>query len=166
MIPPTEANVDYEPYMYRVWRLCDDVRGYTMNANNIPVNDPTAPRNAKELIIEEITNDYSITIGDEWDLLGFGALANTQIKFLVRVYYKKVDNNRAEETNDQMYYVVESTLEWTNIPTSVNEINVANEVSKTYVNAQGIKSDKPFNGLNIVITRYSDGTVRTTKVIK
>ena len=166
MIPPTEANVDYEPYMYRVWRLCDDVRGYTMNANNIPVNDPTAPRNAKELIIEEITNDYSITIGDEWDLLGFGALANTQIKFLVRVYYKKVDNNRAEETNDQMYYVVESTLEWTNIPTSVNEINVANEVSKTYVNAQGIKSDKPFNGLNIVITRYSDGTVRTSKVIK
>lgn len=166
MIPPTEANVDYEPYMYRVWRLCDDVRGYTMNANNVPVNDPTAPRNAKELIIEEITNDYSITIGDEWDLLGFGALANTQIKFLVRVYYKKVDNNRAEETNGQMYYVVESTFEWTNIPTSVNEINAANEVSKTYFNAQGIKSDKPFNGVNIVITRYSDGSVRTTKVIK
>ena len=38
--------------------------------------------------------------------------------------------------------------------------------SVTYVNAQGMQSDKPFDGLNIVITRYSNGTTRTTKVIR
>ena len=38
--------------------------------------------------------------------------------------------------------------------------------SVTYVNAQGMQSDKPFDGLNIVITRYSNGTTRTTKVVR
>ena len=169
-IMPTNANVTYEPYMYRVWRLCDDVRGYTVDpATNIPTNDPTAPRNAKELIINEVTNEASITIGDEWDLLGFGALATAQIKFLVRMYYKKADSsmlNASTGDNMPMYYVVETTLDWTDITTGINEINAANEVSRTYVNAQGIQSDKPFNGMNIVITRYSDGSTRTTKVMK
>ena len=39
-------------------------------------------------------------------------------------------------------------------------------VSQTYVNAQGMKSDKPFDGINIVVTRYSDGTTSTAKVIR
>ena len=39
-------------------------------------------------------------------------------------------------------------------------------VGVTYVNAQGMKSEKPFDGLNIVVTRYSDGTTSTTKVIR
>ena len=39
-------------------------------------------------------------------------------------------------------------------------------VSTTYFNAQGIQSDTPFDGLNIIVTRYSDGTTSTTKVIR
>lgn len=39
-------------------------------------------------------------------------------------------------------------------------------VGVTYVNAQGMTSDKPFDGLNIVITRYSDGSTITTKVLR
>ena len=38
--------------------------------------------------------------------------------------------------------------------------------SVTYVNALGMQSDKPFDGVNIVITRYSNGTVSTTKVVR
>ena len=38
--------------------------------------------------------------------------------------------------------------------------------SVTYVNAQGMQSDKPFDGLNIVITRYSNGVTTTTKLMK
>ena len=38
--------------------------------------------------------------------------------------------------------------------------------SVTYVNAQGMQSDQPFDGLNIVITRYSNGTTRTTKLMR
>lgn len=39
-------------------------------------------------------------------------------------------------------------------------------VSKTYINTLGQQSDKAFKGVNIVITRYSDGTVTTTKIVK
>lgn len=37
-------------------------------------------------------------------------------------------------------------------------------VGVTYVNALGMQSDKPFEGINIVVTRYSDGTTSTNKV--
>ena len=51
--------------------------------------------------------------------------------------------------------------------TAVKEINYNGEVvSVTYVNSQGMTSDKPFDGVNIVVTRYSDGTTRTTKVVR
>jgi hypothetical protein len=57
-------------------------------------------------------------------------------------------------------------MPWSDVATSVAEINGNSIVSKTYVNAQGIKSDKPFSGLNIVITRFADGTTQTTKVVR
>ncbi len=39
-------------------------------------------------------------------------------------------------------------------------------VSTTYYNVQGMKSDKPFDGINIVVTRYSNGTTSTTKIVR
>jgi hypothetical protein len=51
--------------------------------------------------------------------------------------------------------------------TAVSEIGYNNMIeSVTYVNALGMQSDKPFDGVNIVITRYSNGTTSTTKVIR
>ena len=39
-------------------------------------------------------------------------------------------------------------------------------VEVKYVNVMGQTSDMPFDGLNIIVTRYSNGTITTTKVIK
>ena len=51
--------------------------------------------------------------------------------------------------------------------TAVQEIAYTGEVvSRTYVNALGMQSDQPFDGVNIVVTRYSDGKVSTTKVVR
>ena len=51
--------------------------------------------------------------------------------------------------------------------TDVKEL-IANGIieSVTYINSLGMQSDKPFDGVNIVVTRYSNGAVRTTKVMK
>ena len=55
----------------------------------------------------------------------------------------------------------------TGIATAVHEVQYLGEiVSQTYYNVQGMESDKPFKGVNIVVTRFSDGTVTTTKVVK
>ena len=38
--------------------------------------------------------------------------------------------------------------------------------SHTYYNMAGMASDKPFPGMNIVVTRYSDGSQTATKTIR
>ena len=51
--------------------------------------------------------------------------------------------------------------------TAVKDMNTAAEVeSVTYYNVAGMQSYKPFDGINIVVTRYTDGNVSTSKVIK
>ena len=51
--------------------------------------------------------------------------------------------------------------------TAVSEIRYHGEVvSTTYYNIQGMESDKPFDGVNIVVTRFSDGTTSVSKVVR
>ncbi|MBO4870827.1 MAG: choice-of-anchor D domain-containing protein [Muribaculaceae bacterium] len=53
------------------------------------------------------------------------------------------------------------------ITTGTADLKVYGNVeSVEYYNAAGMKSDKPFEGINIVVTRYTDGTVSTKKVVK
>ncbi len=55
-----------------------------------------------------------------------------------------------------------------NIITAINTIGVGNAQVKSvkYVNVAGIVSDRPFQGVNIVVTEYTDGTRTTTKMLK
>lgn len=54
-----------------------------------------------------------------------------------------------------------------NPATDVNGINAGKEVqSVQYVNAMGQVSDRPFDGVNIIVTRYTNGTVTTTKELR
>ena len=160
-----EGSTTYQPFMYRVWRLCNDVRGFEVDgATGVPHNDPSAARPSKSLIIDKLSSEPSITVGEEgYGPLMFGGLANTTIHFLVRFYYVA---DEVQEDGAPLYYVVECLHEWNDKHIGVEELNCDNELGKTYYNAQGIPSDKPFDGVNIVITRYSDGSTRTTKVVK
>lgn len=75
------------------------------------------------------------------------------------VYSMPTDNNR-HTTPAKMEYSVR---------TGINNLAVdANKkvVSVKYVNIAGIESTTPFQGVNIVVTRYDDGSQSTTKVIK
>ena len=51
--------------------------------------------------------------------------------------------------------------------TAVEKVNADKQIDKvTYVNVAGQQSEVPFDGMNIVVTTYTDGTSSTTKVIK
>ncbi len=51
--------------------------------------------------------------------------------------------------------------------TAVQEVNVMRTVVSTrYYNLMGISSDKPFDGLNIIVTTYSDGSRTSRKVLR
>ncbi len=98
------------------------------------------------------------------------------LKIYVRYYYRSKGNelplmngrrtlgNRDEET--PMYNGTEGQYTPDSM-TALYEVAGSGEVvSVTYVNPQGMQSDKPFSGVNIVITRYSDGSATTAKVVR
>ena len=51
-------------------------------------------------------------------------------------------------------------------PTGVATTKASMPVSTRYYNTLGVASDEPFPGINIVVTRYADGTTRTTKQLR
>ena len=56
-----------------------------------------------------------------------------------------------------------------NVDTTVNVNTIAADAaveSVIYYNVAGMSSDKPFDGVNIVVTRYADGTQSSVKVVR
>jgi hypothetical protein len=52
------------------------------------------------------------------------------------------------------------------ISTAVNDISAKAVAGIKYVNIAGMESSKPFDGVNIVVTTYTDGTKAVKKVLK
>lgn len=74
-----------------------------------------------------------------------------------------------ENTDDPLSLAVAPMLSFTSFApdTSVDQPVVDKQVlGHIYYNVAGMSSNVPFDGVNIVVTRYSDGTSTATKVIK
>ncbi|MBQ9822601.1 MAG: chitobiase/beta-hexosaminidase C-terminal domain-containing protein [Muribaculaceae bacterium] len=115
---------------------------------------------------------------------GDSVIDELPMHFIVRAYYTrtanipevntsgaKLSNRGVDVAEDQKYYIAEyeftHTLTRENIVTGIPSVVVDRNVSGvTYFNVMGQQSDKPFEGINIVVTHYSDGTTSTTKVLK
>ena len=53
------------------------------------------------------------------------------------------------------------------IVTAINGVTVNGEVKRVkYINVAGMVSDRPFQGVNIVVTEYTDGSRTTSKMLK
>lgn len=192
---PANSNINYKPYMFRVFVVSESgqLRGYRWRPE--PGTDPDntgTPGSGAEYnpdqdhyvwcVWDELTDGFEFqkTKSDTWaDNMIFGALDNiSDLQVFVRYYYLVDGDNstiidpsnlRAPKRGDGSGMGAESPGSSPGISTGIIEkwydLNHGEIVSKTYVNAQGMKSDKPFKGFNIVITRYSDGTSSTTKVM-
>lgn len=213
------SNVDYEPYMFRIWVVSDSLRGFIKDDHIIdPVTGDTTHVGTGRLMPDPNFNEadtimwlqdvyvnpaeifnpgyYSIldygdvsdkTSGFENDIV-FGATNDANIKFIVRFYYRAtgrsssiIDDDEQSagmrapkrdaeyEDHSMMYYAAEGGFEPDDIPVAIYEIvfdyNHGVVVEQTYYNVMGMQSDKPFDGINIVVTRYSDGTTTSTKVL-
>ncbi len=72
------------------------------------------------------------------------------------------------------WYVTEKDLvltydyyDKTQTPTGINVVNTDSPVVNVrYVNPQGMISDRPFSGINIVVVTRADGRVSTTKILR
>ena len=53
------------------------------------------------------------------------------------------------------------------IPTAINGVEINGQIkSVKYVNVAGMVSDVPFQGVNIVVTEYTDGSRTTSKMLR
>ena len=162
----------YVGYRYRVWRIA--------GTDTTMVLDSITDREIVTFGSNQFPYDSSTgTYGS--DEHSFLVPVNTPVTYIGRFYYVRTDATVAgrrsprrvaeetlgllESTSDKLYYVVET--EGSSTFTSVDEMSLDKEVvGVTYVNPLGMTSDNPFEGVNIVVTRYSDGTTSTTKVLK
>ena len=180
------------PYMYRAWLLPNDDITYYNFAHHpqtgfygtTPITD--LPKLLAESSIEDVSNPTHVLLpeelGDTYEGMNtFGAPVNILdatdnpnnpgIVIAVRVYYQSADEENGHMlrgNRDGGYGFGEGHGSGNGIPTGVNELFGFGKqvVDVQYVNALGMQSREPFDGLNIVVTRYNDGSITTTKVVK
>ena len=69
-------------------------------------------------------------------------------------------------SEDYELYPLDFSSDDSNV-TSVREVNCSKVIeSVRYYNIMGMESEQPFEGINIVVTRFSDGSTSTFKVLK
>ena len=103
------------------------------------------------------------------------------VGFFARIYFTRKANLASKDgvhtlaegdlPADGKYYMVEADTHYTITPGSVitslvQNLNTREVVGVKYYNTLGIESNTPFDGVNIVVTRYSDGSTSTTKILK
>lgn len=71
---------------------------------------------------------------------------------------------RKQELRDIGYMVYPLNIS-SSVITAVTDIAAKQVVGVTYYNVTGLSSERPFEGVNIVVTRYSDGSTSTAKRI-
>lgn len=105
-------------------------------------------------------------------LAGGQSIDPDDLEVFVRFYYVvdgvAVDHIPGSRDNgDAAGYGSESPGSSPEPATSVSEVRHYGEVvGTTYINVQGMTSEEPFDGVNIVVTRYSDGSTKITKVVR
>ena len=108
--------------------------------------------------------------GKEKKNWAFVAPANLdKVKLVARFYYKKNSAGKARPTDsDRLYYVVEKqiTVPMDQIITGIDNVTSKAVANVKYYNMMGIESDVPFQGVNIEVTTYEDGSRTTRKIMK
>lgn len=174
----------YEPYLCRAWCTYEGIHDFVRNSDN-NLEDAGALQVPYWLGDATFDNSLSATIGGDWtggairDQWSFGLPSGTnpnEVTYIIRFYYKKVVTDAQNQQNGSKlrdgsdsaeYFIVQTGGEYGEWVVGINELNNGIvPVDVTYVNPQGMKSSRPFDGVNIVVTRYSDGSTRTTKIIR
>ena len=159
------------------------------NQGGGPVFEPdnTTNPNAGQTVESLVDNEMRATFGalrlKTSDDDPHGTLEELKVEFKVRAYFTKTNNplitppskaGGEKSAADFDYYVTEATTTFiqeagsgviTGISAVIQDVN-REVVGVTYVNPIGQMSSTPWRGINIIVTRYSDGSTTTKKVIR
>lgn len=108
--------------------------------------------------------DYSLNFVDKPELED-----NKVYSFEALVKEVAVPTTDAKSTSDAStkFVVYPLDLDANKVATGVNDVNSAKEVKGvSYFNMMGVESAQPFDGVNIMVTTYTDGTQSAAKVLR
>ena len=161
-------------YLIRVWREVNGVKTLLNGLEEVQGKDEhgdmvTWTNYADLKDLAKADHNVFVTIKDVFrvapvstvGLMAEGQTVNIpEVKYYATLY--------VEDVASKKYYVKKEEVKKSgSILTAINGITTGAQVeSVRYYNVAGIESEKPFAGMNIVVTRYSDGTTTTTKVVK
>lgn len=180
---PQLDGITHKPYLLRAWLVADDeVTYYNFDRIDGAIKGTTElemPYLLGELPVVEGMPGVNFIIGEDWNATtspvrlqnAFGAPSQgANVTIVVRAYYQRCDQGESytlRAGGGGGFGFGQGSGSGDNIPTGLDEVSTSREVvSVTYVNSLGMQSSKAFDGVNIVVTRYSDGTFTTTKVVR
>ena len=170
-------NVDKDSrYLVRVWRQVGNGEKVLLNGQEeawetnygelqyTGLNEDTFAKTKKVPFtlydtFEAVTSKPSAAPG----LKAYGDMVNIEeVKYYATLYVKDDASGK--------YYVKTDEIEITpatSISTGISIVKTGAQVeSVRYYNTIGVESSEPFKGVNIVVTRYSDGNTITSKMIR
>ena len=167
------AATGYALYNYRLWVDYDDnapAWDFSLDDGHITLTDK---------MDRPLYSGQTTSIGgqgtdekEEWEFVAPNDLK--EVKLVARFYYKKTSTSnspriKARPTDsDRLYYVVEKqvTIPLNEIVTGIDNVTGKAVAGVKYYNVAGVESDRPFQGVNIEVTRYTDGSKSTRKILK
>ena len=188
----TESSINYVFY-YRVWREIDTKNNPTriegerlLNREDMQSGEGIDPNTGN---LTEWGSDYQclytlypsngiVSINDlfvDWAYEG-----NKDVKYIVRLYATTIPGNGGagfdhntmsvtEGGSGKDYFIAEDkvTAKFNpDTPTSIGTVKAEGQVvGVTYYNIMGVASSRPFQGVNIVETQYSNGSKSIKKII-
>ena len=169
-----------QEYVNITWAICRKVYsdGKTFEFV-VPKRDGTTV-NAEDLpgaFVAHVKEGY----WENYDGYQAGMIQANREYYGVKAIVKAIDHQASHQRrlnltpDDEIHSPVSTTREAylisvgssNDIHNVVDEVDgVARIVDVDYYNLMGMRADHPFDGINIVVTRYEDGTIATFKVIR
>ena len=176
LISELPAPTGYELYNYRLWVDYDDnapawdfevVDGkiHLTNKMDRPLYSGQDTHIGIDVPESNVVEGYQG--GDPWVFVAPADM--DEVKFVARFYYKKTSTGKARPTDkDRLYYVVEKqvTIPMDQVITGIDNVTSKAVASIKYYNMMGVESDVPFQGVNIEVTTYEDGSRASRKIMK
>ena len=141
---------------YQLDYYTHDVIGTVVDAKGEPVA-------GAQIVISQNGEDFTATSDDngEFVIEGLDYTKNCTINFAYEDEQYEAVMNFGSQSNDILVNVTLSPI------TAVENVNASKSVvAVNYLDMSGRMSNVPFNGVNVVVTRYADGTTNVSKVVR
>lgn len=126
---------------------------------------------ARRSIVEGGANGAWYKVESDISFAGICEMAETFDGVVtVEIYLVNGDVTSVNELSNSNYYITKvshTIVKDPDISTGVEDVDAEKTVAGvTYYNLLGVSSDSPFEGVNVVVTTYTDGTKSSKKIVK